>query len=109
MPVKDNDQWKEERRERCRKAKQDIIGTLFYTDIISDMRYFDYQCGNGHDNSFEEFERLLKENLKDPAAISELLDLASDYGADKELSGFRHGFAVAMMIVTQGMAGKPIA
>lgn len=100
-------EWINDRRNTAEQAKKDIIGAIFGSEAVSEIRYFDYEKGgSGNAAISDEIERLIRQSVPDAEKQVELSNLVTDYSCDEELRGFREGFSVAVRIFIQGISGR---
>ena len=100
-------EWMNNRRNAAEQAKMDIIGAIFGSEAVSEIRYFDYEKGGGGNAAIsDEIDSLIQQSVPDAGKRVELSNLVTDYSYDEELRGFREGFSVAVRIFMQGISGR---
>lgn len=100
-------EWMNNRRKAAEQAKMDIIGAIFCSEAVSEIRYFDFEKNGGENAAIsDEIERLIQQSVPDTEKQVELSNLVTDYSCDEELRGFREGFSVAVRIFIQGISGR---
>ena len=100
-------EWMNNRRNAAEQAKMDIIGAIFGSEAVSEIRYFDYEKGDsGNATISNEIEHLIQQSVPDAEKQIELSNLVTDYSSNEELRGFREGFSVAVRIFVQGISGR---
>lgn len=73
----------------------DIIGAIFGSEAVSEVRYFDHEKdGGGHATFSDEIERLIRQSVPDAEKQIELSNLVTDYSSNEELRGFREGVSI---------------
>lgn len=99
--------WMEKRRNEAGRAKRDVIGEIFYSRGISEIRYFDFEMENGGDGVLPgKIESVIGQCIMDDGKRKELSGLITDYACSKEIQGFREGFSIALRVFMQGLSGK---
>lgn len=100
-------EWMKNRRNAAERAKADIIGTIFGSEAVSEIRYFDYEKDSGGDAMISnEIELLIQQSVPDTEKQVELSNLVTDYSYSEELKGFRAGISIAFRIFMQGISGR---
>lgn len=100
-------EWMKNRHSTAERAKADIIGAIFSSEAVSEIRYFDYEkCSGGNGTVYDEINTLIEQSVPDAKKQTELSNLIADYSYNEELMGFREGFSVAARIFIQGISGR---
>lgn len=100
-------EWMNNRRKAADQAKMDIIGTIFGSEAVSEIRYFDFEKDGGENAAIsDEIESLIQKSVPDAEKQIKLSNLVTDYSYGEELRGFREGFSVAARIFIQGISGR---
>ena len=58
-------EWMNNRRNAAEQSKMDIIGAIFGSDVVSEIRFFDYEKGGGENATIsDEIERLIQQRQR---------------------------------------------
>lgn len=87
------------------ETKSDLIGAIYHS-VLYELLGFEKVYTSGEQAAWQEFEealgRLAGEN-EGGAVLEEVGDRAQDFGNEREESGFRKGFHVAMRLCMEGL------
>lgn len=91
---------------RAAEAKSDLIGWLFKSDMF-DLLGFDNSTSDGERRAWDAFAEKLKYAAAETPVLerNRIEDLAHAFGNEREETGFRIGFHVAMKLCMEGLAG----
>lgn len=101
-------EWMDSRRHIADLAKMDIIGAIFGSEAVSEIRYFDFEKSDSGEGAVlsDKIEALIQKDIPETEKQVELSNLVAEYLYDEEIKGFREGFSVAIRIFTQGISGR---
>lgn len=94
------------KRIRQGEAKSDIIGAIHNSELY-DLLGMDIHSTQGEKKSWEAFTETLGRVAGDVPANkrNDVEDRAQDFGNEREETGFRNGFHVAMRLCMEGLGG----
>lgn len=91
---------------RSAEAKSDLIGAIYCSELF-DLLGLDNAKTPGERNAWQAFTEAL-ENVAGDVPVMEkngIEDRAQDFGNEREETGFRNGFHVAMRLCMEGLNG----
>ncbi len=100
------EQYEALKRIREAQAKSDLIGTIHNSEVYELLGYHKVVTA-GEKESWEAFTEALGSVAVDGPAMrkSGVEDLAQNFGNEREETGFRIGFHMAMRLCMEGMNG----
>lgn len=94
------------KKKRAAEAKSDLLGWMYGSDLF-DLLDFEKRRSEGEIRAWDAFKKTL-ENIAVDAPVmkrNDVEDRAQDFGNEREETGFRIGFHVAMRLCMEGMNG----
>lgn len=100
------EQYEAFNRTREAQAKSDLIGAIYCSELF-DLLGLDKNKTSGERDAWQAFTEAL-ENVAGDVPVMEkngIEDRAQDFGNEREETGFRNGFHVAMRLCMEGLNG----
>lgn len=94
------------KKKRAAEAKSDLIGAIFRSELF-DLLDLDKEQTNGERETWQAFVGALKSAAEGAPIMKQddIEDLAQDFGNEREETGFRIGFHIAMRLCMEGLNG----
>lgn len=94
-------------KNRIEKAKNDLIGTIYYSGITTLMQ-LDSTDTPEEKETWGALEKFISKSGIDKDKADRIMELVNDYGCTTEEHGFKKGFHFAMRLCMEGMRGGNI-